>query len=356
MTDRGMDWLQGKILAWTHPPPVSKIDTHHHFVPSFYREAVEAAGGDPSGWPTPSWSPLRSELLMKRLGIRTAILSTTAPGACILQGEASYKLARQLNEYAADLRDKHPDRYGFFANLPDILLHPDAALAELTYALDTLHADGVTLFTRYGTSAATQAYLGHPSLEPIWVELHRRKCVVFVHPTHPADTTPVNAHLPQPVIDYPHETTRTAMDMILKGTRRKYPDCRVILSHAGGTLPYLITRLATPLRKAPDLAAEYVIGTTYEQVMADFRSFHFDLALSATPQVVEVLRRMVPSDRILYGSDFPYAPLPAYPAFLEELEECEMSEELREGIYFGNARKLIPRLAGEAGREGKIRC
>ncbi|KAJ5092618.1 2-amino-3-carboxymuconate-6-semialdehyde decarboxylase [Penicillium alfredii] len=342
MSDRAMDWLQDKALGWIDAPPVNKVDTHHHFVPEFYAKAIEDAGGDPSGWPTPSWTPLRSKLLMKRLGVQTAILSATAPGACILKGQASFDLARKLNEYAADLRDKEPQHVGFFAALPS-LLDTDAALAEITYGLDTLHADGVTVFTRYGDN---HTYLGHPSLEPIWAELNRRRCVVFVHPTHPVDTTMMNPKLPQPALDYPHETTRAAMDMILSGTKGKFPDCKVILSHAGGTLPYLVSRVATPMRKAPGFVVENRMGTTHEKVMEDFRSFYFDLALSASPHVLDMMLKTIPHDHIFYGSDFPYAPITAYPAFLEELEGYEMSQELRDKINFGNAIQLIPRLTG----------
>jgi predicted TIM-barrel fold metal-dependent hydrolase len=234
---------------------------------------------------------------MKRLGVRKAILSCTAPGACVLDGQASYKLARELNLYAAELRDNYPEKFGFFANLPS-LLDTEAALAELVFALHTLKADGVVIFTRYGHG---NSYLGHPDIEPIWAELHKRKAVVFVHPTHPVDTTKVNPKLLQPMIDYPHETTRAAMDMIMMGTRQKYPDCKVVLSHAGGTLPYLISRSATPMRKAPNFAAYYVAGTTYEKEMQDFRSMYYDVALSSSPQVLDMLLRMVPHDHILYG-------------------------------------------------------
>lgn len=304
--------------------------------------AVEEQGGDPSGWPTPHWSPLRSKLVMKHLGVQTAVLSVTAPGACIHPDrQARARLARQLNQYAADLRDQDPHSFAFFVSLPNIL-DTDDALAEIAYGLDTLGADGVTLFTRYGDS---NTYLGHPDVEPIWAELNRRRCVVFVHPTHPVDTNPVNPKLPQPAIDYPHETTRTAMDMITNGIRDKYPACTVILSHAGGALPYLISRVATPMRKAPDLAVSHRMGTTHDKVMEAFRSFHFDLALSSSPQVLDLLLKMVPHDHILYGSDFPYAPVTAYPAFLEELEGYGMEQKLRDMINFGNAMKLFPRLA-----------
>lgn len=283
---------------------------------------------------------------MKRVGVQTAVLSITAPGACILPDrQARAQLARKLNEYSADLRDKDPERFAFFVSLPNILDTEDA-LAEIAYGLDTLHADGVTLFTRYGSS---NTYLGHPDVEPIWAELNRRGCVVFVHPTHPVDTNPVNAKLPQPAIDYPHETTRTAMDMITNGTRLKYPACKVILSHAGGALPYIISRVTTPMKKAPDFAVSHRMGTTHNKSMESFRSFHFDLALSSSPQVLDMLLKMVPHDHILYGSDFPYAPITAYPAFLEALESYEMDTELRDLINFGNAMKLFPRLSRQRG-------
>ncbi|KAJ5734298.1 hypothetical protein N7493_003084 [Penicillium malachiteum] len=261
---------------------------------------------------------------MRRLGVKTAILSVTAPGACILEGQASFDLARKLNDYGAS--HKH------LASLHR---------CPMRYALDTLHADGVTLFTRYGTG---NIYLGHPSLEPIWAELNRRKCVVFVHPTHPVDTTPVNELLPQSAIDYPHETTRAAMDMIIRGTRRKFPDCKVILSHAGGALPYLVARVATAMRRAPGLVVNHRMGTTHTQVMEDFRSFYYNLVLPASPSVLDLALKMIPHDHILYGSDFPYAPITAYLALLEDLENYEMGVGLRDKIVFGNAQYLMPRL------------
>jgi predicted TIM-barrel fold metal-dependent hydrolase len=152
-------------------------------------------------------------------------------------------------------------------------------------------------------------YLGHADIEPIWAELRRRRAVVFVHPTQPVDTAKVNDKMPQPMIDYPHETTRAAMDMIMAGTRRKYPGCKVILSHAGGALPYLISRVAELLRKAPDAAARWRTGTTHEMVMSDFRSFHSDLALSSAPGALRMLLDMVPHRHILYGVSFRPRPL-----------------------------------------------
>ncbi|KAL4865829.1 hypothetical protein BDV12DRAFT_199799 [Aspergillus spectabilis] len=97
-------------------------------------EAVEEAGGDPSGWPTPTWTPLRTTLLMQQTGTKTAILSATAPGACILTGPASYTLARSLNNYAVDLVAKSSTQSGFFASVwLDYCCNKLAARADSTY-------------------------------------------------------------------------------------------------------------------------------------------------------------------------------------------------------------------------------
>ncbi|KAJ5731142.1 amidohydrolase family protein [Penicillium malachiteum] len=312
------------------------IDTHHHFVPDFYAQAVEEAGGDPSGWPTPSWSFEGSISSMDRNGCTKAILSLTAPGAVIAPTDEKRRaLARKTNDYAAAKRDEDPNRWGFFAALP-CLLDTQGALTEIRYALDVLKAEGVTLFTRYGDG---NQYLGHPAFKPIWEELNTRKAVVFIHPTHPADTTRVNPLLPQPAIDYPHETTRTAVDMIIPNTKRTYPACKVILSHAGGTLPFLITRMSTMSKKAAPTARIY--GKTSEEIMEDFRSFYFDLELSSSEAVLKLVLEVIPNDQLLYGSDYPYASPDKTRGFKEILDDFSLNQELRDKIYFKNAEVLF---------------
>ncbi|OGM47699.1 putative amidohydrolase family protein [Aspergillus bombycis] len=270
-----------------------RIDVHHHFVPSFYREAVESVGGDPSGWVVPDWSPEEDAAVNDKFGIKTAILSLTAPGACILKDpKASAELARKANEYAAKLRDEKPNQYGFFAALPNIL-DKEYALREIAYAYDVLRADGVTLFTRYGDG---NHYLGHPDFRDIWAELNRRSAIVQVHPTHPVDTAQVSG-LPQPVIRYPFETTQAAIDMLYQKTVRNNPACKIILSHAGGALPYLISRPASTLPQEE-----------YDAFWDDARSFYFDTALSGTDNVFRTLESFAKPGHILYGSDAPYAP------------------------------------------------
>jgi hypothetical protein len=141
-----------------------RIDVHHHFAPTFHRDAlVDRRGGV---WP--KWSQQMSLDDMDKNGIATAILSVAQPGTWFGDAEESRRLMRQFNDFAATMVRDHPGRYGLFACIapPDV----DGSLKEIEYDLDTLHADGIALLTSYGTT-----YLGDPSFAPVYAELNRAR-------------------------------------------------------------------------------------------------------------------------------------------------------------------------------------
>jgi len=316
---------------------MDRIDVHHHFIPEPYREAfIASSGGDPSGWMLPQWSAKSSIELMQSHKIGTAILSITSPGSTVLEGDlkAASVLSRRINESASSLCAENPGRFGFFATLPPLDSdHLDAAIDEAAFALDKLGADGVTLFTRYG-----KHYLGHPGFQPLWDELDRRGTVVFIHPTHSLSHDMVSPALPQPVIDYPHETTRTAVDLIQSNTVKEHPNVKIILSHAGGTLPYLATRAA-------HLAADAGFSSVApEDFLEQARSFYFDLALSSNPLTLDLLLGFAKPDHILYGSDFPYAPTASIQTHVQMLDNYKGLDDARAySIARGAALQLFPR-------------
>ncbi len=62
-----------------------RIDTHHHAIPSFYRDLLRKAGIDqPGGRALPDWSPEGSLQAMAELNVATAILSMPTPGTAFL--------------------------------------------------------------------------------------------------------------------------------------------------------------------------------------------------------------------------------------------------------------------------------
>ncbi len=280
-----------------------RIDVHQHLVPPFWSKDLERHGGDPSGWNSPPWSPEEAISYMDSLEIATGVLSLTAPSIEGWAGEERADMARRVNDYGADLVQRRTDRFGFFATLalPDL----DAALIEVGRAFDELKVDGVVLMSNY-----EGVYLGHPSFEPIWKELDRRGAVVYIHPSKPQ--LPLLPGIPAPITDYPFDSTRTAIDLVTAGHMTRFRSIKVILSHAGGFLPYTAARFAELLH-ALDLKR------TVEVLTSDMQAFYFDTALS-TPTALPSLLAFAAPGHILFGSDYPYAPVAVATSFTRHLD------------------------------------
>ncbi len=305
----------------------NRIDVHTHLVPPFWASELKTHGGDPSGWGSPAWSP---ELLLKFMddeGIAVSMLSLTAPGVEGWKGSERVDIVRRVNDYGADLTNKNPERFGYFATLP--LPDVDAALAEIERSFGELQADGVILHSNY-----EGVYLGDKRLESVWEELDRRSATIFIHPTMPP--MPALPGIPGPISDYPADTTRCALDLVLKGHLRRFASTRIILSHGGGFLPYAATRFA-------ELCASLSKDTSAEQLSADMRKFYFDTALVA-PSGLPALLAFVPQDRIVFGTDYPYASEKVSKTFTSNLDHsAELSKEEVEAIDLGAA-QIFPRL------------
>ena len=89
-----------------------------------------------------------------------------------------------------------------------------ATLAEIKRAYDVLHVDGIALHSNYDG-----IYLSDPQFDIVWQELEGHAATVFVHPTRPPMAVLKGA--PSPFADYPADTTRCALDMVLKGHRTR---------------------------------------------------------------------------------------------------------------------------------------
>jgi aminocarboxymuconate-semialdehyde decarboxylase len=87
-----------------------------------------------------------------------------------------------------------------------------------------------------------------------------------------------------PLVDYPFDTTRTAVQLVLNGIVDRYPRPRVILAQAGGFLPYASHRLAELARVFRPDAADRA------DILASFMRFYFDTALSSGPAALPSLK------------------------------------------------------------------
>jgi 6-methylsalicylate decarboxylase len=313
-----------------------RIDVHHHILPPSFVSALDSLGINWTGGPErPSWSLAQAYDLMGQLGIDAAVASPS-PGV-YWGGDTGFavKLARETNEFIADVARDDPEHFGGFATMP--LPDVDAALRELDYALDTLGMDGVVLY-----SSAGDRYLGDRSYDPFFEELERREAIVFIHPTTiPPGADATGLTIPFGVAEFTFDTTRAITNMLYNGTLERYPSIRYIVSHAGGTIPYLAWRIA-----GASFLPELRDRAPKTDPLALLQKLYYDTALSTSEFVFGALKEFVPVSQVLFGSDFPYVP----PAVLEaEKHGIENSNVLddqdRAAINRGNALQLFPKFA-----------
>jgi predicted TIM-barrel fold metal-dependent hydrolase len=295
--------------------PRDIIDVHAHFTPPSFRAAGIAVG------PMAGWSVERQYEEMDKAGVRRALLSITTPGVTVA-GDAGVRLGREANEYGAMIAANSKGRLGLFVYVH----HPedtDAALKEIAYGLDVLKANGVCLFTSYGGK-----YLGDPAFDPLFSELNRRKAVVYVHPTSAACCARVVPAVPDTVIEFGVDTTRTITSYVYRGGPRRFPDVKLIFSHSGGTMPFLIERYDVFDRSGQGKAA------APDGFRAEIAKFYFDIAQAANPVATRALKAVVPTSQLVFGTDFPYRTPIEHVQALEAAKVFD-GRELA-GIYRGN--------------------
>lgn len=272
------------------------VDVHHHVVPDVYRAAIKAAtDGTVGGIPQPAWSEEAMLDRIENLGVERAVVSISAPALEPVDDGERPALARACNDAIADLAKRNPGTIGGFAALP----MPDvaASVAEVRRALGELKLDGVAVLTNYGGR-----YLGDPLFAPLLEELDRHGAVVHVHPNLPPPLAGAQLALSAPVLEFTFDTTRMVAEMILAETLQRYPGLTLVLSHLGGTLPWVAWRLSM-LDDFPSAK-----GGPREPVRDQLRRCYYDVALSADPAALRLAAELVGTDRLLYGSDFPFAP------------------------------------------------
>ena len=279
--------------AQSGPEPASRIDVHHHYTSPALLAMMK--GRRTNQVFNMGWTVQKSLDAMDAAGVATAIVSTSDPGVFFGDYDAAKALARDCNEYQARLATDHKGRFGMFTTLP--LPDLDGTLAEIAYGMDTLKAQGVGMMTSYGTK-----YLGDPAFTPVMEELNRRQAVVFVHPLQPACCSNVVPGVPDVVVEYGTETSRTIASLLMSHTTVRFPDIRFVFSHGGGEVPYLTFRFVR------------MVGGDAELMRAEpggavplLQKLYFDTAQAWNQYTMPSLTKLMPIDHILFGSDFPAA-------------------------------------------------
>ena len=303
-----------------------RIDVHHHHTPPPYLAALTARN---ILGPVREWTPEKSLADMDKAGVATALTSITTPALRFLDDPGARKLARECNEYSAKLAADSKRRFGMFAAMP--MPYVEATLHEIAYALDTLKADGIGLLTSYGDK-----WLGDLVFAPVMEELNRRKAVVYTHPTTANCCGNLIPDVPDSIIEWGTDTTRTIASLVFSGTASRLRDVKFIFSHGGGTLPFLTERFVRLPLNNKSLAPRVPNG-----VETELKRFYYDTAQAAHPYALASLTKLIPISQIVFGTDYPYRTAADH---VKGLTDFGFSASDLMAIDRGNALRLLPRL------------
>jgi len=291
------------------------IDIHHHVI----------GGKNPNAALLPPWNMEIDEQVMDRMGIAGALLS--------LPVASTPEVTRQMNDFLAQFVAYNPQKYGMLACLPSA--HPDAALKEIEYAYETLNADGFIM-----PSNAGGIYIGDDRMDEILAELDRRSAVILLHPTKPATVETSLYVKDMSIYEFPFDTTRAMMDLIYRGKIQKYPNIKWIVSHAGGTIPYIAYRLST-------VAEENKVSTlSAGEILASLKSLYYDVALSTSPSVFSALKELAGASHIMFGTDYPLRYEAGVTESIKQFKDYSgFSKEEQDKIMSDTAKELFPRFS-----------
>jgi aminocarboxymuconate-semialdehyde decarboxylase len=232
---------------------------------------------------------------MDRQGVQREVLSLWADiFGYSLPAEKGAAWHRVLNDSLARVADATPERFSWMASGP---LQDAAAAAR---ELERCKAAGA-IGTMVAANVAGEN-LGDCPLDEFWAACEALDMPVFIHPALPVSEGRARNFGLNQIIAYTADTTFAIGSMILSGVFDRFPGLEIILSHGGGTLPFLAGRFDR-MHENSDRAATGDVALKLPS--AYMGQFHYDTILNE-PLALQFLKQAVGIDRILLGTDEPF--------------------------------------------------
>lgn len=321
------------------------IDFHNHYYPPEYIEALRAgpsavhlttdAEGNPClHYPGDYNVAVRGHRdIVYRDGVLddedvdTQVLSLTTPGTHVEEPARAVELARLVNDAFADVVRRYPGRFLAMATLP--LNEPAAAAEELERAMVELGLPGAMVFSNVnGVALSDLRYL------PLWKKANELEAIIHIHPTNPVGVEAMTEFWLMPLVGFLLDTTLAAASLVFRGIPEVFPRIRWVLSHLGGTIPYLVERLDRGYEAFRECRVH--IDRPPSEYL---RRFYYD-GVNFDPAALRLAVDFAGADQIMAGSDYPHR-VGSLPLMKETVLAADLSKAERTAIMGGNAARLL---------------
>lgn len=263
---------------------------------------------------------------MNATGIDVSVVSLTCPNVFWGDSATSLEAAIESNNAMAEAQRIHPDRIRWFTSIP--WQYPDLALQELNRSCEAGAVGVMVLANVAGESLTSQKFA------PIWAEIDRLSLPVLLHPTDPpgAPVMDMDEFDMSWSVGFMFDTTLAVVRMMFNGFFDQYPNLKLIASHGGAALPYLVGRF----EKGDEV--ELPMRRKMQQKPTDYlRHIYYD-CITYDPRALDYLIHIVGSDRVMFGTDWPHQVFDTEGAVANT---ARLSEETRVAIRAANAQRIF---------------
>jgi aminocarboxymuconate-semialdehyde decarboxylase len=232
-------------------------------------------------------------------------------------------LCRHINEGIASLCAAHPRRFIGIGMVP--MQDPALAVRRLD-EVKSLGLRGIEI-----GSHINGVPLGAARLHEVYAAAEQASLMVMVHPLHPLGLDRMGGR-PElaAVAAFPMETAFAAVSLMTNGITERFPKLRILLSHGGGALPWILPRL----RHARTTGAP--LDSLFPRDPGEMvRTFYYDTILYDRA-ALDYLKAKVGQDGLVAGSDYPFTIKQDRPA-----EFAEAALGLARETFADNARGLL---------------
>src|SRR5262245_54311164 len=261
---------------------------------------------------------------MNANGIEQTALSINDPGPEWF-GDDGPAVARQANDFIAEIVQKHPSRFFGLCVLP--LQDMKVSLAELNRCAGELKMKGILLYTNLAGR-----FPDEPEFRPMFARAVDLDLPVLLHPALPVTAPMVKGYEMISGLGNMFDNTIALTRIILSGLLDELPQLKLVCPHLGGTLPYIVGRIdhqTQVLQRGP----KYLKRAPSEYL----RQVYLDV-VSPLPLAMQFAHAFVGPDRLLYASDHPWVD----PELIaDHLRSLKLPKEDERKIFGANARRLF---------------
>jgi 2,3-dihydroxybenzoate decarboxylase len=270
---------------------------------------------------------------MDDAGIDMQVLSHGAPSTQKLAADVAAKMAAGVNDRLAAVVKANPKRFAAFCALPTA--DPHAAADELERAVTQLGMKGAMI---HGLSNGE--FVDLPKYWPIYERAEKLDVPIYFHPSLP-DQRVTDVYYKDYAKDFPLvvrpawgftvETATQAIRLILSGVFEKYPKLKIILGHLGETIPFLLWRIDSALKR-PGQKPLHFRDIFCNNFYITTSGFFSNPALLCSVMEMGV-------DHILFAVDWPFVP-DNKPA-VAWMDGVPLSDHDKAKILYGNSQQLL---------------